>query len=656
LAGLSTFFGSIRRRQMLLVGAFVLITAGTIIGLGYMGLSQSRERALESLMSQAAQLRQEILQAYIAQQKERVSLVASRTYLSRLMFRMTAPIETVAEWGMERPGLETFLDETSEILADAQRGSEGFDVISVADRDGIVLNSTDPHEVGRDYRDDEAYLSGNSTATFGEPRRYGRGRRTSLLAAPIEHDGFPAGVVLVTLDLAKLQELLNSDEYADLPIRTHVVRASETEGGEIIDLLGGSRLRLGGGRGGGHERSPAEEQLYSVMLGVLAGKTGYDGHHPDVLAAYLPVRDTDWGLVAAIDRSEASAVAGMKWWVTAIVPIILLLAVATTYGLARHMTRPIQELSLAARTLQSGDLTARAEVHTKDELGDLALAFNRMAHTLQGSQAELERRVEERTRQLARAKDEAERATRAKSEFMAIASHDLRNPLARVLGFARLLRRKVPEGEPMTDEGAEMLELVERGARSMQQIVEDYLELEAMRSGTMPLALAAVDVNALVRDTLRDMRPAADERRMTLEADLDPEAPEVPADRHRIGQVLQNLLDNALKYCAPYDEVTVRTRLVGENLFVEVSDTGPGVQPAEMTSLFERGTALTRPAGSGEKSTHMGLSVCRWILHLHCGEIGVRNNRGSGACFWFRLPLGEAARDVEGETTERRTP
>jgi PAS domain S-box-containing protein len=239
--------------------------------------------------------------------------------------------------------------------------------------------------------------------------------------------------------------------------------------------------------------------------------------------------------------------------------------------------------------------------------------------------------------ELLRLRRQREQLMALKDEFLAIASHDLRNPLSRVLGYTSLVAAKALPGEVMTSQAHGMLGKVERAAHVMQSIIEDFLELAAVEGGKMQLDLGSLDVNAICRDAASEMEEAAEEQGIALGLELGTNVRPVMADERRIRQVLQNLLDNAIKYCRKGDRVTLRTADEEEGTRIEIADTGPGLSPDDMRSVFTRFAELSAKPRKGERSSRMGLSIVRQIVMLHGGDVGVRNNEQGGATFWVIL-------------------
>jgi PAS domain S-box-containing protein len=239
------------------------------------------------------------------------------------------------------------------------------------------------------------------------------------------------------------------------------------------------------------------------------------------------------------------------------------------------------------------------------------------------------------------AKDEAERANRAKSDFLSRMSHELRTPLNAVLGFGQLLEtdRSEPLGPVQRSRVQELL----RGGRHLLSLINDVLDLARIEAGTLLLDLVPVDLDRLVRECLPLMEPAAAARGVVMAVHpAGAEAGAVLADRTRLKQVLLNLLSNAVKYNRPGGRVDIRWHVVGEAVRIEVVDTGPGLDAQQQERLFhafERlDAARTEVEGAG-----IGLALSKWLVDLMQGAIGVTSAPGQGSNFWVALVKAEGA-------------
>lgn len=233
------------------------------------------------------------------------------------------------------------------------------------------------------------------------------------------------------------------------------------------------------------------------------------------------------------------------------------------------------------------------------------------------------------------AKEEAERANRAKNEFLSRMSHELRTPLNAVLGFAQLMHADGDEALGPAQQGR--LQELERGARHLLVLINDVLDLARIEAGMLPLALAPVDVAEVVAECLPLVRSTAADRRLDLQV-LAPEPATRPvsADRVRLKQVLLNLMSNAVKYTPPGGRVWVGWRAAGGGVRIEVGDTGPGLAPQQQERLFQPFERLDA-ARSNIDGAGIGLALSKWLVNLMQGELGVTSAPGEGSVFWIHM-------------------
>jgi PAS domain S-box-containing protein len=235
---------------------------------------------------------------------------------------------------------------------------------------------------------------------------------------------------------------------------------------------------------------------------------------------------------------------------------------------------------------------------------------------------------------LEQARDEANRANQAKSEFLSRMSHELRTPLNAILGFGQLLERQNPTP---TQRGR--IQHVINAGRHLLGLINEVLDISRIEVGRMQLSLEPVCVAEAIAETLDLMRPLAGERRIELLADVDLDATvHVLADRQRFKQVLLNLLTNSVKYTPIAGRVTVSCAVNGsDKLRLRVADTGPGIPKEGLTRLFTPFDRLGAES-SGVEGTGLGLALSQRLMHAMGGSIGVESTSGAGSVFWVELP------------------
>jgi signal transduction histidine kinase len=228
------------------------------------------------------------------------------------------------------------------------------------------------------------------------------------------------------------------------------------------------------------------------------------------------------------------------------------------------------------------------------------------------------------------------RLSRQKDEFLQIASHDLKNPLTVILGIAELLQVLAAPGKTLTEEHLQMLTAIAVRAQTMQRIIHDYLDFQSLEDGELRISVTRSDLNAITEEIVRAERAGAESKGISLRFEPGAGLPPVLLDPVRIGQVIENLVGNAIKFCRAGASVTVRTRLE-DGLRLEVRDTGPGLAPEDRAKLFVKYARLSNRPTGGEKSSGLGLAICKQLIEAHGGEIGADSGPEGGAVFWFRL-------------------
>ncbi|OOG24232.1 hypothetical protein B1C78_09100 [Thioalkalivibrio denitrificans] len=250
---------------------------------------------------------------------------------------------------------------------------------------------------------------------------------------------------------------------------------------------------------------------------------------------------------------------------------------------------------------------------------------------------------EENRRALIEAREEAERASRAKSDFLSSMSHELRTPMNAILGFAQLLEYDGRLDRDQLDSVQEIL----RSGRHLLDLINEVLDLAKVESGRIDLSLEPLDLCDLVEECFGLVEPLAAERGLSMQRRCSTGAALVRADRVRLKQVLLNLLSNGIKYNREQGRVEVTACDTGEDrVRITVADTGPGIAPERIADLFQPFSRLEAEY-SGVEGTGIGLTITRRLVEMMGGEIGVDSEPGAGSRFWVELPLEDAAGNVE---------
>jgi signal transduction histidine kinase/CheY-like chemotaxis protein len=255
-------------------------------------------------------------------------------------------------------------------------------------------------------------------------------------------------------------------------------------------------------------------------------------------------------------------------------------------------------------------------------------------------------------RALLGAKEAADAASRAKSEFLASMSHELRTPLNSIIGFSEMLRDQ--RFGPLNPRQVRHVDNVLASGRDLLQLVNDVLDMAKVESGRMQLRPASIDLGATLDEAVAIMRPLADAKHVEIEVSLPQRRPALTADPGRLRQVLYNLLSNAVKFTPPGGQVRVEAQRLEEpaastghgqaSVLVSVADTGIGIQERDQLRIFEAFEQAESTLSRINSGTGLGLPLTRKLLELHGGRIWVESGGpGKGSCFRFTLPLAVEA-------------
>jgi signal transduction histidine kinase len=293
-----------------------------------------------------------------------------------------------------------------------------------------------------------------------------------------------------------------------------------------------------------------------------------------------------------------------------------------------------EEIAVAAMKAGAADYVNKSRL-TADRL-ERSIRYAIAIHRAEAERQELLEREQQ-------AREEAQAANRAKDEFLATLSHELRTPLNAILGWARLL------AAGHLDEGTarHAVEIIERNSRIQLQLIEDLLDISRIITGKLRLESKRVTVRSVVEGALESVRHAAEARRITITAHVEPEDLSLVCDPGRMQQVTWNLLTNAIKFTPEGGQVKVTARRDGDSIAIDVTDTGIGIAPAFLPYAFDRfrqqDGAHTREYGG----LGLGLAIVRHLAELHGGSVTAFSaGEGAGSTFTVRVPVGQEAATV----------
>jgi signal transduction histidine kinase/DNA-binding response OmpR family regulator len=353
--------------------------------------------------------------------------------------------------------------------------------------------------------------------------------------------------------------------------------------------------------------------------------------------------------------------------------ISLLAALVVSAVFRRSVAQPIVELARTAREVSlNRTYTLRVpKVHGHGEVSILIDSFNQMMSqiekgkaSLQTAHDELELRVAERTAELVaaqkkveaysesilRAKEDIERASRFKDQFLSTMSHELRTPLNAVLGFSELLGDS--RYGPLTERQTRYVNHIHTSGQHLLRLINDILDLSKIEAGRLQLNVEDVAVDLTFADVCGALQPLVDKNGHQLLQSV-PRGLMVRADTTRFRQMLMNLLGNAIKFTPKGGKIELTARQAGEMVRVEVRDSGPGIPPEEKRRIFEAFHRM-RQTDKASEGTGLGLAITRRLVELHGGELDVESEPGAGSCFFFTIP-GACCDEKQQSAAEKST-
>jgi signal transduction histidine kinase len=285
-----------------------------------------------------------------------------------------------------------------------------------------------------------------------------------------------------------------------------------------------------------------------------------------------------------------------------------LVAVIVMLAISHRIIQPVERLTAAAHQMEKGDLTARVNVQSSDEIGQLARAFNAMADGL-AHQEQLRRNM------------------------VSDVAHELRTPLTNIRGYLEAAQDGVmPLDTALADNLYEEAMLLNR-------LADDLQELALAEAGQLRLERQPVAIGDVAQAAVEAVRPQADARGLRLSLDLPPDLPFVEADAHRVAQVLRNLLNNAMDFTPRGGQITLATRREGAFVHTEVRDTGPGIAPEHLPYVFERFYRADKSRARTTGGAGLGLAIVKQLIEAQGGRVWVNSTLGAGSAFGFALPM-----------------
>lgn len=366
--------------------------------------------------------------------------------------------------------------------------------------------------------------------------------------------------------------------------------------------------------------------LISLAVGYAVFRSGFAGRSPSLR----------WTLLATYGVS--SLLTFINVWVTArlmfindhdltLATLLLLFAagigMALGYFLFSFLTANLSALNTGARRIAGGQFDTRVHIDGRDEVAQLAAAFNQMAAQLQ------------------EAANQQQRLDALRRELIAWVGHDLRTPLASVRAVIEALADGIVE-DPDTFQ--RYLRTAQREIGALSNLIDDLFDMAQIDAGGLRLDLRPNSLSDLISDTLESFTELAAGRGVSLDGRVDQGVDPVVLDARQIGRVLTNLIGNALRHTPAQGSVSIHAQTQPDAVRVEIADTGEGIRAEDLPYVFDRFYRSEKSRSRATGGAGLGLAIAKGIVEAHGGRIAVRSTPGKGATFSFTLPKQSARR------------
>jgi len=283
------------------------------------------------------------------------------------------------------------------------------------------------------------------------------------------------------------------------------------------------------------------------------------------------------------------------------------LALLLSFLFARTLSKPLREITAAIQSISRGKLDQQVPVRSRDEIGQVAIAFNQMSADLA-------------------------RANHLRRQMTADIAHELRTPLSVIGGYLASLSDGLLKPNP------ERFKIMHNEAQHLQRLVEDLRTLSLADAGELPLNKREVAAGELIQLATAAFSHQAEQQDITLSVHTDPDVRMLHADPDRMLQVLSNLLSNALRHTPPQGRITLSTRVEHDQIILSIQDTGPGIDPEHLPHIFERFYRVDSSRHQKQDESGLGLAIAKSIVEAHGGTMRVSSEVGSGSTFSAILP------------------
>ena len=303
-------------------------------------------------------------------------------------------------------------------------------------------------------------------------------------------------------------------------------------------------------------------------------------------------------------------------------------------------TRPLAQLTQATTNMSQGDLNQKVNptyLFFKDEITILSENFNSMAENLRDSYTSLEEKVEQRTHELAEARDEAVAANKSKSEFVSVVSHELKLPMTSIKGYSDLMLAGATGS--LNENQTSFLTTIRNNVNRMATLVSDLADISRIESGNLRLEPRSVPVWDVIDEVVTLTKTQVTQKNQVVTVDIPTELPKAWCDRNRLAQIITNLVSNANKYTQEGGSIVVQALRKNGMIQIKVQDNGHGMTPEDQAKLFSKFFRSADDKIREAPGTGLGLSITKNLIELQGGKVWFESEFRKGTSFYFTVPI-----------------
>lgn len=645
--------------------AFTLISLITVLGLGtaaYISERRALTYEVKSRLNTIARLKEEQLTTWLENKRSDLALLSENdSYRKYIMMIASSEVESSTK-------LE-YANFLRDNLSSITKSHPTYTRVELLDPDGQIIASTDlgrPLGLGTNMDFFRSVLSSPSgyftSEIFTHPETGQAMMQFGRVIYEFEPDigtRTPAGIGVAIIDVeleSSFFRLVNS--WPDRGETGEIILGQDS-GNELLVLnslrpLPSDEPRVD------LTKSP-DSPLYKAILGASGVGLAEDKRGVGIIAAYRPIADAGWGLVVKLSQREAFLpIRRFTQQLVGMALLTLLVAWTSAYIIWRRIANPLSNLIDATQEVINDNYAVDIEVTHDDEIGMLTNSFKQMVETLdrrrkelqmanrvvndtaltntrlvaqlRGLNSELEGKVYERTKELSEANDKLKHLDQLKSKFISNVSHELRNPVASLKLYLRLLEKSNDQNRERYIAG------IGNQIEWLGKLIETILDLTQLERGIDEMEFSRIDLQALTNQVYEIYKPIAEDSQL----ELTYESPSLPliiaGSENKLTQMLTNLLANAVNY-TPTGSIAIELRQSPEEAILSIEDTGIGIDEEDIPHLFER---FYRGKNTHEleiRGTGLGLGIVKEIMDLHHGRLEVQSRLGEGSRFVLIFPL-----------------